>query len=214
MSDQMPPGARIRVLCVDDHRLVLDGLALIIGSQVDLELVGCAASGEEAVALFRTHRPAVTLMDLQMPRMSGLEAINAIRAEDPHARIIVVTMYQGHEDVFRALDAGAATYILKDTLARELIHVIREVHAGRRPMMPDVRARLAERSKQSALTAREIHVLELVSRGLRNKEIAAALELSEATVQVHVRNILGKFQVNDRTAAVNVALRRGIIHIG
>jgi DNA-binding NarL/FixJ family response regulator len=204
----------IRVLCVDDHRLVLDGLLLIIGAQADLEVVGSATSGEEALALFRMCRPDVTLMDLQLPDMSGLEVINRIRASDPEARIIVVTMYQGDEDIFRALDAGASTYLLKHTLSNDLIHAIREVHAGRRPITPNVRARLAERAEHDVLTAREIDVLELVSRGLRNKEIAATLELSESTVQVHVKNILAKLQVNDRTAAVNIALRRGMIHIG
>jgi DNA-binding NarL/FixJ family response regulator len=210
MPDSEP---RIRVLCVDDHRLVLDGLALIIGGQLDLEVVGAATSGEEAIALFRLHRPDVTLMDLQLPGMSGLEAIEVIRHEYPEARIIVVTMYQGDEDIFRALQAGAATYLLKDTVAGELIRVIREVHGGRRTITPDIQAKLAVRSEQGALTAREVDVLELVSQGLRNKEIAATLDLSEATVQVHVKNILAKFHVNDRTAAISVALRRGIIHI-
>jgi two-component system NarL family response regulator len=152
-------------------------------------------------------------MDLQLPGMSGLEAIQEIRRENPEARIIVVTMYQGEQDIFRVLQAGAATYLLKDTLSGDLIRVIREVHGGRRPITPDIQARLAERSEHLALTAREVDVLELVSQGLRNKEIAATLDLSEATVQVHVKNILAKFHVNDRTAAVSVALRRGIIHI-
>jgi DNA-binding NarL/FixJ family response regulator len=204
---------RIRVLCVDDHQLVLDGLALIIGSQPDLEVVASCRRGDEAVALFQLHHPDVTLMDLQLPGMSGLEAIRAIRAEYPDARIIVVTMYQGDEDIFRALQAGATMYLLKDTLSSELVSVIREVHDGLRPIQPDIEARLAERSEHRALTAREVDVLELVSQGLRNKEIAARLDLSEATIQVHVKNILAKFNVNDRTAAISVALRRGIIHI-
>jgi DNA-binding NarL/FixJ family response regulator len=205
--------SRISVLCVDDHRLILDGLALIIGGQPDLEVVGAATSGQEGISLFRAFHPDVTLMDLQLPDMSGLDAIHIIRAEDPTARIIVVTMYQGDEDMFRALQAGAATYLLKDTIASELIGVIRDVHAGHRPINADVQARLAERSEKRTLTEREIEVLELVSRGLRNKEIAAVLDLSEMTVQVHVKNILVKFSVNDRMAAVNIALRRGIIHI-
>jgi two-component system NarL family response regulator len=198
---------------VDDHQLVLDGLALIIGAQPDLEVVGTGRRGDEALALFRRYRPDVTLMDLQLPGISGLEAIRAIRAEDPSARIIVVTMYQGDEDIFRALQAGATMYLLKDTLSSELVRAIREVHSGLRPIQPDIEARLVERSEHRALTAREVDVLKLVSQGLRNKEIAAALELSEATVQVHVKNILAKFNVNDRTAAISVALRRGIIHI-
>jgi two-component system NarL family response regulator len=198
---------------VDDHQLVLDGLALIIGAQPDLEVVGTGRRGDEALALFRRHRPDVTLMDLQLPGMSGLEAIRAIRAEDHNARIIVVTMYQGDEDIFRALQAGATMYLLKDTLSSELVRAIREVHSGLRPIQPDIVARLAERSEHRALTAREVDVLKLVSQGLRNKEIASALDLSEATIQVHVKNILAKFNVNDRTAAISVALRRGIIHI-
>jgi two-component system NarL family response regulator len=210
MSDR---STRIRVLCVDDHQLVLDGLALIIGSQPDLEVVASCRRGDEALALFRLHHPDVTLMDLQLPGMSGLEAIRAIRAEYPDARIIVVTMYQGDEDIFRALQAGATMYLLKDTLSSELVSVIREVHNGLRPIQPGIEARLAERSEHRALTAREVDVLELVSQGLRNKEIATRLDLSEATVQVHVKNILAKFNVNDRTAAISVALRRGIIHI-
>jgi DNA-binding NarL/FixJ family response regulator len=210
MSDVRP---RIRVLCVDDHRLVLDGLMLIIQAQRDMRVVASATSGQEAVALFRRHQPDVTLMDMQLPGMSGLEAIEEIRSGCADARIIVVTMYQGDEDIFRALEAGAATYLLKDTLSTELIHVIREVYEGRRPMSQEVRTKLSERARLGALTAREIDVLELVSRGLRNKEVAATLGLSEATVQVHVKNILAKFHVNDRTAAVNIALRRGIIHI-
>lgn len=210
MSDLRP---RIRVLCVDDHRLVLDGLMLIIQAQRDMRVVASATSGQEAVALFRRHQPDVTLMDMQLPGMSGLEAIEEIRSGCADARIIVVTMYQGDEDIFRALEAGAATYLLKDTLSTELIHVIREVYEGRRPMSQEVRTKLSERARLGALTAREIDVLELVSRGLRNKEVAATLGLSEATVQVHVKNILAKFHVNDRTAAVNIALRRGIIHI-
>jgi DNA-binding NarL/FixJ family response regulator len=205
--------SRIRILCVDDHRLVLRGLALIIGGEPDLEVVGCATTGQDAIAMYRACRPDITLMDLQLPGMSGLDAIRAIRAGDPNARIIVVTMYQGDEDIHQALEAGATTYLLKDTLSEDLLTVVREVHAGWRPLGPDVQARLARRAEHEALTPREIDVLELVSEGLRNKEIAASLGLRETTVQVHVKNILAKFRVNDRTAAVNVALRRGIIHI-
>lgn len=210
MSEQR---SRIRVLCVDDHRLVLDGLALIIGGQPDLEVVALAASGEESVALFRALRPDVTLMDLQLPSMSGLEAIRVIRHEDPDARIVVLTIYQGDEDIHRALEAGATTYLLKDTLSDDLTRVIREVHAGDRPMTSGVQARLTDRATRAALTPREIEVIELISQGFRNKEIAAALSISEETVQVHVKNILAKFQVHDRSAAINIALRRGIIHI-
>lgn len=211
-NDGGPP-APIRVLCVDDHRLVLEGIARIIQEQLGFEVVGTATSGTEAVALFKAHRPDVTLMDLQLPGMSGLDAIRAIRNEYREARIVVVTMYNGDEDIYRALEAGAVTYLLKDTLADDLIRVVHDVHAGLRPITPEVRARLAERAEHGTLTPRELEVLELVAQGLRNKEIAAVLSVSDTTVQVHVRNILMKFRVNDRTAAMNVALRRGIIHL-
>ena len=203
----------IRVLCVDDHRIVREGIGLIIARQPDMEVVGSAATGEEAVALFKRERPDVTLMDLQLSTMSGLEAIQAIRREDADARIIVLTMYQGDEDIHRALTAGATTYLLKDTLSDDLIRFVREVHAGRRPIRADVKARLDERATQPTLTPREVQVMELVSEGRRNKEIAVLLGISEETVQVHLKNIFAKLKVGERTAAVNVAIRRGIVHI-
>jgi len=203
----------IRVLCVDDHRIVREGIGLIIARQPDMEVVGSAATGEEAVALFKRERPDVTLMDLQLSTMSGLEAIQAIRREDADARIIVLTMYQGDEDIHRALTAGATTYLLKDTLSDDLIRFVREVHAGRRPIRADVKARLDERATQPTLTPREVQVMELVSEGKRNKEIAVLLGISEETVQVHLKNIFAKLKVGERTAAVNVAIRRGIVHI-
>jgi len=206
-------GERIRVLCVDDHRVMLDGLALLIGRQPDMEVIAAATNGERAVELFASLLPDVTLMDLQLPTMSGLEAIGAIRKSHSDARIVVLTMYQGDEDIHRALSAGAATYLLKDALSDDLIRVVREVHAGGHPMAPDVRARLDQRAANPTLTPREIQVLQLVSLGKRNKEIAAILGLSDDTVPVHVKNIFAKLRVNERTAAVNVALRRGIIHI-
>ena len=152
-------------------------------------------------------------MDLRLGDSSGIDAIREIRREHPNARIVVLTMYHGDEHIHRALSAGAATYLLKDTLSDNLIRVVREVHAGGHPMDPDVQARLEERAAQPTLTPREVQVLQLVSQGKRNKEIAAILGLSEDTVPVHVKNIFGKLHVNDRTAAVNIALRRGIIHI-
>ena len=205
--------SHIRVLCVDDHRIVREGIGLIIARQPDMEVVGSAATGEEAVALFKRERPDVTLMDLQLSTMSGLEAIQAIRREDADARIIVLTMYQGDEDIHRALTAGATTYLLKDTLSDDLIRFVREVHAGRRPIRADVKARLDERATQPTLTPREVQVMELVSEGRRNKEIAVLLGISEETVQVHLKNIFAKLKVGERTAAVNVAIRRGIVHI-
>jgi two-component system NarL family response regulator len=203
----------IRVLCVDDHRIVREGIALIIDRQPDMKVVGQAASADEAVALFRQLRPDITLMDLRLGAGSGVEAIRAIRSEFPDARVVVLTMYEGDEDVHRAHEAGACTYLLKDMLTDELIRVVREVHAGHRPMLPAVEARLAQRRARPTLTARELEVLELVAQGMRNKEIAASLGLSEGTVQVHVKNILAKLNVNDRTSAVQVALRRGLVHI-
>ena len=204
---------RIRVLCVDDHRIVREGIAIIIGRQPDMEVVGLAATGDEAIASYQRVRPDVTLMDLQLGSVSGVEATRAICGADPTARIIVLTMYQGDEDIYRALEAGAATYLLKDTLSDDLVRIVRQVHAGEHPVRPDVQARLAERATRPALTPREIQVIGLISEGMRNKEIAASLGISEETAQVHVKNILAKLHVQDRTAAVTVALRRGIIHL-
>lgn len=190
--------------------MVLEGLTAIIQKQTDMEIAAVAVSGEQAVALFRQYRPDVTLMDLQLPGLSGLEALTAIRHEYPSARIIVLTIFQGEEDIYRALKAGAATYLLKDTRSDELLRIVREVHAGNRPL-PSLASVLAAREDQPLLTTREVEVLELVEKGLRNKEIAAALRITEETTKVHVKNILAKLHVSDRTAAVNVALQRGIL---
>ena len=202
----------ITVLCVDDHPVVLDGISQKISSQGDMRVVGLATDGRQAVELFKRHHPDVTLMDLQLPTTSGLQAIRAIRSDDPKARIVVLTMYQGDEDIFRALESGAATYLLKDTLSDDLVRVVREVYAGSTTLPPNVATRLAARATQRGLTTREVEVLERIAEGMRNKEIGAALRISEETVQVHVKNILSKLGVNDRTAAVTVAFRRGIIH--
>jgi len=202
---------RIRLLCVDDHHLVRDGLVLIISRQPDLRVVATAATGEHAVALFREHRPDVTVMDLRLPAMSGLDAVRAIRAEAPDARIIVLTMRDDDEAIYRALDAGAAAYLLKDTLSDDLIRVIREVHAGHRPRSAAIEARLVERATRPQLTPREIQVVDLMAQAMRNKEIAAALGVSEQTAQVHVKNIFTKLTVADRIAAINVARRHGLI---
>ena len=204
---------KIRVLCVDDHSIVREGIALIINQQPDMEVVASAASGEESIDLFQRFKPDVTLMDLRLNGLSGTGAIEAIRRADATARIVVLTMFDGDEDIHRALHAGAATYLLKDTLSDDLIRVVRDVHSGKRPRRADVEARLAERSAHPTLTPREVGVMELVTQGLRNKEIAASLGISEGTVQVHVKSIFAKLGVNDRTAAVNIALRRGIVHI-
>lgn len=204
---------RIRVLCVDDHQLVLEGIESTIAREADMEIAASAATGEQAVELFRRHRPDVTLMDLQLPRMSGLEAIRAIRSECPDALILVLTMYQGDEDIYQALRAGAATYLLKDTLSDELVHMIRKVHAGERALPLKVASVLASRDEHPILTPREAEVIKLIAKGLRNKEIAYVLGISEQTAKVHVKSILAKFGVTDRTAAVNIALQRGIIHM-
>lgn len=204
---------KIRILCVDDHSIVREGIALIINRQEDMEVVADAASGDEAVELFRRFEPDVTLMDLRLRGLSGTQAIEEIRRTNSGARIVVLTMFDGDEDIHRALRAGAATYLLKDTLSDDLIRVVREVHSGGRPVPPGVEARLAERSAHPTLTPREMDVIELVTQGLRNKEIGASLGISEGTVQVHVKSIFAKLGVNDRTAAVKIALRRGIVHI-
>jgi DNA-binding NarL/FixJ family response regulator len=204
---------QIRVLCVDDHALMREGLALILGLQQDMVVVASAPNGAEAVALYRSHRPDVTLMDLHMPVMNGLEAIRTILSEDPTSRIVVLTMYEGDADVQRALKIGAASYVLKDSLSADLVRVVRAVHAGARPMLPNVEARLLEHANEAGLTEREVDILELVGKGMRNKEVAAVFGVSEETVHVHLRNIFTKLNVTDRTAAVRMALQRGFIHL-
>jgi two-component system NarL family response regulator len=193
--------------------MVRAGLRATISPEPDMTVVASASTGEEGLEQFRQHQPDVTLMDLRMPEMGGVEAINTIRAEFPSAKIIVLSTYQGDEDIFRALEAGAVTYLLKDTLAEKMIGVIREVASGGRPILPEVAQRLASRMFQGVLTAREVEVLRLVAKGKRNKEIAADLGISDETVQGHVKNILAKLSVHDRTEAVAVAIRRGIVHL-
>ena len=200
-------------MCVEDHRIVREGLALIINQEPDMKIVGSCATVHEAIELYRTVHPDVTLMDLRLGTGSGVDAIKAIRADNAEARIIVLTMYEGDEDIFRAHQAGATTYLLKDTLSTDLVRVVREVHAGLRPVLPEVQARLAERASMPTLTAREVEVIQLISQGLRNKEVGAMLGITEGTVQIHVKNIFAKLQVNDRTGAVQVAVRRGLIHM-
>ncbi len=203
----------IRILVIDDHPMIRAGLAATIGPEPDMTVVALAATGQEGLEQYRLHVPDVTLMDLKMPVLGGVEAIRIIRAEFPSAKIIVVSTYEGDEDIYRALEAGAVTYLLKDTLAERMVGIIREVAAGARPMPPEVAQRLTGRMFQAALTNREVEVLHLVARGLRNKEIAAALNISDETVQGHVKNILAKLGVHDRTEAVTVAIRRGIVHL-
>ena len=203
----------IRVMCVEDHRIVREGLALIINQEPDMKIVGSCATVHEAIELYRSVHPDVTLMDLRLGTGSGVDAIKAIRADNAEARIIVLTMYEGDEDIFRAHQAGATTYLLKDTLSTDLVRVVREVHAGLRPVLPAVHARLAEWASMPTLTSRGVEVIQLISQGLRNKEVGAMLGITEGTVQIHVKNIFAKLQVNVRTGAVQVAVRRGLIHM-
>lgn len=207
------PNTPIRVLVVDDHPMIRAGLIATISPEPDMIVVASGSTGREAVEQFREHQPDILLTDLKMPDMGGVEAIRTIRAEFPSAKIIVLSTYQGDEDIFRALEAGAVTYLLKDTLAEQMMGVIREVAEGGRPIPPEIAQRLTDRMFQAPLTNREIEVLRLVARGMRNKEIAAELKISDETVQGHVKNILAKLAVHDRTEAVAVAIRRGIVHL-
>jgi two-component system, NarL family, response regulator len=205
---------RIRVLVVDDHPIVRKGLAAAINPEPDMEVIATAANGDDAIALFRDKRPDVTIMDLNLtPHMTGIQAIQAIRREFPDARIIVLSAYKGDEDIYRALQSGAITYLLKDTLGDELVPIIRDVHAGGGPIPPEVGKKLAERIRRPALTAREEEILQLIAKGMRNKEIGATLHISDETVQGHVKNILTKLNVHDRAAAVTVGIQRGILRI-
>jgi DNA-binding NarL/FixJ family response regulator len=201
----------IRVLSVDDHPLLRDGIAALIGNQSDMELVAEASNGLEALEQFRKHRPDITLMDLQMPEMSGIDAISSIRGEFPDARIIVLTTHAGDVQISRALRAGARAFLLKGLLRKELLETIRAVHAGQKRLSSEVAAEIAEHVTDDALTPREIDVLRLVAGGNANKAIAAKLSLTEETVKSHVRNILAKLGANDRTHAVTIGLKRGII---
>jgi DNA-binding NarL/FixJ family response regulator len=203
----------IDILIVDDHRIVREGLTLIIERERDMKVVGAAATGEEALDVLQHVRPSLILMDLNLPGISGVEAIRAVRRRDAQIPIVVLTMYQGDEDIRRALDAGATTYLLKHSLSDDLVRVIRDVHAGEHPLPPDVQARLDDAAAQPTLSKREVEVLELVLEGDRNKEIADKLLISQETVRVHLRTIFTKLDVHDRTAAVKIALRRGIVHI-
>jgi DNA-binding NarL/FixJ family response regulator len=200
----------IQVLTVDDHPLLREGIAVLIGTQSDMQLIGEASNGREALEQFRNHRPDITLMDLQMPEMG---AISAIRGEFPDARIIVLTTHAGDFHVSRALKAGARAYLLKDMLRQELLETIRAVHAGQKRLSAEAAAEIAEHATDDVLTPREIDVLRLIADGNANKEVAGKLSLTEETVKGHVKNILAKLGVNDRTHAVTVGLRRGIINL-
>jgi DNA-binding NarL/FixJ family response regulator len=203
----------IRILTVDDHAILRQGIAALVNGESDMTLVAEASDGQEAIDKFRLHRPDVTLMDLQMPALNGIEAIIGIRSEFPNARIIVLTTYTGDVQMLRALKAGARGYILKAHVRRELLDTIRAVHAGQKRIPPEVAAELAQHATDEDLTTREIDVLRLIASGNANKEVAGKLSIAEETVKSHVTNILAKLGANDRTHAVTIALKRGIIEL-
>jgi len=210
---EKPPDPKIHVLCVDDHPLVRKGIAAILHNEADMALVAEADNGRDAVALFRQHHPDVTLMDLQMPVLDGIAAVKQIRSEFPEAKIIALTSFDGDQNVYRALEAGVRGYLLKETVHSEIVNAIRVVYSGKKLMSHDAAQRLAEYFPQAALTPREVEVLTLVARGLANKEIAARLGTASGTIKMHVQNILEKLEATDRTHAVTIALKRGIIHL-
>lgn len=209
MSQSTP----IRVLIVDDHTIVRQGLATIINRDPEVTVVAQAQDGKQAIDLFREHQPDVTLMDLRMPQMDGVEAITTICAEFKQARIIVLTTYDADEDIYRGLRAGAQGYLLKDTGADELLNAIRTVHSGRKYISPEVGSKLAERMSNPELSEREFEVLGLMAQGMNNLGIATALSIGESTVKTHVNRILSKLGVSDRTQAVIVAAKRGLVNL-
>jgi two-component system, NarL family, response regulator len=209
----MSDSGLIRILTVDDHALLRNGIAGLVNAEPDMKMIAEAATGVEAIKQFRQHRPDITLMDLQMPDMSGIEAIIGIRSDFPEARIIVLTTYSGDVQVLRALRAGARGFLVKGRVNRELLDVIRAVHAGQKRISPEIAAELAERAGEEDLSARELEVLELVAKGNANKEIAARLAITEGTVKSHITRILAILRANDRTHAVTIGLKRGIIDL-
>jgi DNA-binding NarL/FixJ family response regulator len=205
--------AQIRILAVDDHALARQGIAVLVGTQPDMTLIAEASNGREAIQQFRTHRPDVTLMDLQMPEMNGLDAIMAIRGEFPDAKIVVLTTYKGDVQILRALKAGAQGYLLKNTFHKELIDTIRAVHAGKKALSPEASYEIAEHATDDALTPAEINVLRLIAAGNANKQIADQLKITEETVKSRVKSILSKLGANDRTHAAMIGMKRGIIEL-
>jgi two-component system NarL family response regulator len=203
----------IRILVVDDHHVVRQGLVALLNIMPEIEVVGQAADGAEAIKLYRSLHPDITLMDLQLPGLSGVETIRRIRNDDAAARFIVLTTFDGDEDIYRALEAGARAYLLKGMTVEELTSAIKAVHAGKTRISPAIAEKLAERMSGPALTAREQDVLERIVAGRSNKEIASDLNISEATVKTHINSLLGKLGVGDRTHAATVAIQRGIVHL-
>ena len=213
MSGTAKESSAIRVLVVDDHAILRQGIASLLGSEPDMQVVAEATTGREAIEQFRKHLPDVTLMDLQMPGMSGIDAITAIYGEFPDARIVVLTTYSGDVQVVRAIRAGARGYLLKSLLRNDLLETIRAVHDGKKRLTPEIAAELAEHSTSDFLTPREIEVLRLIACGNANKEIGAQLSVTEDTVKGHVKKILAKLGANDRTHALTIALKRGILSL-
>jgi len=207
----MPEAVKIRVFSVDDHPLLHEGIATVIRSQPDMVLLAEASNGFEGIQRYREHQPDVTLMDLRLPDMSGIEAIIALRSEFPEARIIVLTTFAGDVEIQRALEAGARAYVLKSMPPKELVEIIRQVHAGKKRIPPEIAAHLAEHFSDEALTGREIEVLQKLAGGNRNRDIAEQLFITEETVKVHIKHIMEKLGASDRTQAVTIAIRRGII---
>jgi DNA-binding NarL/FixJ family response regulator len=209
----MTTQARIRILSVDDHPLLREGLAAIINNQQDMLLVAHASNAQEAIQQYRTHRPDVTLMDLRLPDKSGLDALIAVRAEFPEARVIILTTFEGDVEIQRALEAGARGYMLKSMPPKELVEVIRQVHAGKKRIPAQLAAQLAEHMSDEDLTPREVEVLNQIAGGNRNRDIAEKLFITEETVKVHIKHIMEKLGASDRTQAVAIGVRRGIIEL-
>jgi DNA-binding NarL/FixJ family response regulator len=204
---------RIRVVSVDDHPLVREGIATLINDQEDMQLVAQGSTGKEAILRFREHRPDILLLDVRLPDMNGIDAMISIRSEFPEARVIIVTSSEGDVEMQRALAGGAASYLVKSMPPQSLLEAIRKVHAGKKAIPPEVAAQLADHLADETLTAREIEILQQIAEGNRNRDIADKLCISEGTVKVHVQHIMGKLAANDRTQAITIAVRRGIIHL-